>query len=89
MDSQSSTPTVIYTMESIARLREEKKAEVRTSRERIQELAEDLFAPQQSKSKMDNLLQHVNAGIAAYDGIRTGIMVLQRIRGFFRKRKKR
>ena len=26
MDSQSSTPTVIYTMESIARLREEKKA---------------------------------------------------------------
>lgn len=77
-----------YSVEMISRLRDQKKQELRNSKARIQQLTEDLFAPQQSKNKMENLMQHVNAGIAAYDGLRTGIMIFQRIHRFFNRKKK-
>lgn len=31
---------------------------------------------------MENMMQHINAGIAAYDGLKTGIMIFQRIHRF-------
>ncbi|MBM6779947.1 hypothetical protein [Bacteroides mediterraneensis] len=77
-----------YSVEMISKLRDKKKQELRNSKARIQQLTEDLFAPQQSKNKMENLMQHVNAGIAAYDGLRTGIMIFQRIHRFFNRKKK-
>ncbi|MBM6757863.1 hypothetical protein [Bacteroides mediterraneensis] len=77
-----------YSVEMISKLRDQKKQELRNSKARIQQLTEDLFAPQQSKNKMENLMQHVNAGIAAYDGLRTGIMIFQRIHRFFNRKKK-
>lgn len=76
-----------YSVEIISQLRAQKKQELRDSKERIQRLTEDLFAPQQSKNKMENIMQHVNAGIAAYDGLRTGIMIFQRIHRFFNRKK--
>lgn len=81
------TPTN-YSMEMIFKLRAQKKQELRNSKERIQKLTGDLFAPQQSKNKIENIMQHVNAGIAAYDGLRTGIMIFQRIRYFFNRKKR-
>lgn len=89
MNQQLPTPHKVYTIESITNLRKAKQEELRRSRQRMQSITENLFAPQQSKNKMENLLQHVNAGIAAYDGIRTGMIVLNRIRAFFGKKKKR
>ena len=89
MNQQLPTPHKVYTIESITNLRKAKQEELRRSRQRRQSITENLFAPQQSKNTMENLLQHVNAGIAAYDGIRTGMMVLNRIRAFFGKKKKR
>lgn len=77
-----------YSVEIISQLRAQKKQELRDSKERIQRLTEDLFAPQQSKNKMENIMQHVNAGIAAYDGLRTGIMIFQRIHRFFNRKKR-
>lgn len=77
-----------YSVEIISQLRAKKKQELRDSKERIQRLTEDLFAPQQSKNKMENIMQHVNAGIAAYDGLRTGIMIFQRIHRFFNRKKR-
>ena len=77
-----------YSVEIISKLRAQKKQELRDSKERIQRLTEDLFAPQQSKNKMENIMQHVNAGIAAYDGLRTGIMIFQRIHRFFNRKKR-
>lgn len=50
------------------------------------EFSRELFAPQQSKTKFDNLMQQVNAGIAAYDGLMTGIKIFQRLRKFFRRK---
>lgn len=76
-----------YTLESINKQRMTKKAELKASKEQIMEFSRELFAPQQSKSKFDNVMQQINAGIAAYDGLMTGIKIFQRLRRFFRKQK--
>lgn len=87
MDEQIHKLPAPYSMELISQKRAEKKQQLHESKTRIQALAQDLFAPQESQNKIENLMQHVNAGIAAYDGIRTGIMILRRIRAFFPKKK--
>lgn len=81
---------VTYTLEDIIARKQAKRKEILQSKERLQTLAQDLFAPNESKNKLDGLMQHVNMGIAAYDGIMTGIKILRRVRGFFdRKRRTR
>ncbi len=81
---------VTYTLEDIIARKQAKRKEILESKESLQTLAQDLFAPNESKNKLDGLMQHVNMGIAAYDGIMTGIKILRRIRGFFdRKRRTR
>ena len=74
-----------YTLENIIERKQAKKIEIQKSKEQIQILTQDLFAPRQSKNKIDGFMQHVNMGIAAYDGIMTGMKILRRIRGFFNK----
>ena len=76
----------IYTLEEINRLRSEKREEARLSKERLQQLGQELFAPQESKGKLDSFMQQINMGIAAYDGIMTGMKVLRRIRNYFKKK---
>lgn len=84
------TTNVTYTLEDIIARKQAKRKEILESKERLQTLAQDLFAPNESKNKLDGLMQHVNMGIAAYDGIMTGIKILRRVRGFFdRKRRTR
>ena len=34
-------------------------------------------------NRIDSLMQQINMGIAAYDGLMTGIKILRRVRGFF------
>ena len=87
MNEPKDIQPVIYTIEMISQRRLEKKQQLRDSKKRIHELTQELFAPQVSQNKMENLMQHVNAGIAAYDGIRTGMLILRRIRAFFPKKK--
>ena len=84
----TSIPPSSYTLETIAELRRGKKAELEASKELIQDLSRELFSPQESKNKFDQLMQQVNAGIAAYDGLMTGIKIFRRIRGFFNRKKK-
>lgn len=80
-------PIPNYSVEIISQLRAQKKQELRESKERIQLLTQELFSPQKSKNKMENMMQHINAGIAAYDGLKTGIMIFQRIHRFFNRKK--
>ena len=77
----------LFSVEIISQLRAQKKQELRESKERIQLLTQELFSPQKSKNKMENMMQHINAGIAAYDGLKTGIMIFQRIHRFFNRKK--
>ena len=60
-------PIPNYSVEIISQLRVQKKQELRESKERIQLLTQELFSSQKSKNKMENMMQHINAGIAAYD----------------------
>lgn len=84
------TTNVTYTLEDIIARKQAKRKEILESKEYLQTLAQNLFAPNESKNKLDGLMQHVNMGIAAYDGIMTGIKILRRVRGFFdRKRRTR
>ncbi len=76
-----------YTLEDIIARKQAKRKEILQSKENMQTLAQDLFAPNESKNKLDGLMQHVNMGIAAYDGIMTGIKILRRVRGFFDRKK--
>ena len=72
-----------YTIEIIRQQRLNKKEELLQSKERMQQLAHQLFAPQESKNKFEGMMQHINMGIAAYDGVMTGVKILRRIRYFF------
>ena len=76
----------LYTLEEINLLQNKKKGEITQSKERLQLLGKQLFAPHESKGKLDQFAQYVNTGIAAYDGIMTGIKVLRRIRSYFEKK---
>lgn len=72
-----------YTLEMIRQQRIDKKKEILQSKEQMLHLAHQLFSPPQSKNKFEGMMQHVNMGIAAYDGLMTGIKVLRRVRAFF------
>lgn len=77
-----------YTLEFISKQKAEKKAEILDSQKRMQDLTQQLFAPTQSKNKMDSIMQHINMGMATYDGIMTGLKILRRVQAFFRSKKK-
>ena len=53
-----------YTIEIIRQQRLNKKEELLQSKERMQQLAHQLFAPQESKNKFEGMMQHINMGIA-------------------------
>ena len=50
-------PITNYSVEIISQLRTQKKQELRESKERIQLLTQELFSPQKSKNKMENMMQ--------------------------------
>ena len=80
--------TRVYTLDSIRQMRRDKREEIRKSAAKMQTLGSQLFAPQRSTSRMEGIMQSVNAGMAAWDGVMTGIRVMRRVQNFFRKKKK-
>lgn len=90
MDMKENTltgkPSVI-TLDVIARQKAQKRKELRQAKEDIMQTVHDLFAPVENKGGAAGLMHHVNTGIAVYDGVRTGIKIIQRIRSFFHRKK--
>lgn len=76
-----------YSLEIITAKRLEKKEELRISKEKIQNLTQELFSPPETKSKMDLIMHNINSGMAAYDGIMTGVKIYRRIREIFGRKK--
>ena len=72
-----------YSIQSSSERKSRKKAELRQSKERIHELTQNLFSPPETKSKMDLMMHHLNTGMAAYDGIMTGVKIYKRLRAVF------
>ena len=76
-----------YSLEIITAKKLEKKEELRISKEKIQSLTQELFSPPETKSKMDLIMHNINSGMAAYDGIMTGVKIYRRIREIFGRKK--
>lgn len=85
----NTAPSTDYSLEQIKAMRIAKRREIQQSVRKIQLIGEQLFAPQKSIGKMDGIMQQVNAGIAAYDGIMTGLKIIRRIQSFFHRRRRR
>ena len=66
----------------------EKLEEVQQAKKEMVQTIHELFAPVEHKGGVEGIMQHINTGIAVYDGVRTGIKIMQRIRGYFLKKKK-
>lgn len=76
-----------YSIQLVSERKAQKKAELKASKDRIQEIAQDLFSPPETKNKMDFLMHHFNTGMAAYDGIMTGVRIYKRIKSAFTRKK--
>ena len=75
-----------YSIQIISERKSRKKDELRQSKQRIHELTQNLFSPPETKNKMD-LMNHFNTGLAAYDGIMTGVKIYRRIKEIFSGKK--
>lgn len=76
-----------YSMEIIRARKLEKKEELNNSKDKIFRLTQRLFAPPQTKSKMELIMHNFNSGMAAYDGIMTGIRIYRRVKDILGIRK--
>ncbi len=76
-----------YSIQIISERKNNKKTELKASKERIYELTQNLFSPPETKNKMDLMMHHFNTGMAAYDGIMTGVKIYRRIKEIFSGKK--
>lgn len=75
-----------YSLEMITARRMEKKKELKVSKENIYDLTQKLFSPPETKNKMDLIMHNFNSGMAAYDGIMTGIKIYRRLKDIFSRK---
>lgn len=85
---KQNTPDII-TLEVIAQRKAEKLIEVQQSKENMVHTIHELFSPVEQKGGVNGIMHNINTGIAVYDGVRTGIKIMQRIRSYFHKKKKK
>ena len=74
------------TLEDIVRMKAEKLEEIRASKGRIRNAAQDLFRPKRTDTDNNVLMNNVSSGIAIFNGIMTGFRIINRIRKFFQTR---
>lgn len=87
MKENTPNKTPIITLEVIAQRKAEKLEEVQQAKKEMVQTIHELFAPVEQKGGVEGIMQHINTGIAVYDGVRTGIKIMQRIRGYFLKKR--
>lgn len=87
MKENTPNKTPIITLEVIAQRKAEKLEEVQQAKKEMVQTIHELFAPVEHKGGVEGIMQHINTGIAVYDGVRTGIKIMQRIRGYFLKKR--
>lgn len=88
MNNNNSTHTPIITLEEIARRKAEKREEALKAKAQITDTLRGLFIPEENKGGIEGIMQHVNTGIAVYDGVMTGIKIMRKIRSFLVKKRK-
>ena len=85
MNTGISKPQI--TLEEITRQKKAVRLQIREQRARIQQTATELFSPVKATTKVEMLMNSVNSGIAVFDGVMTGLRIMRRVRGLFRRKK--
>ncbi len=75
------------TLEEITRQKKEVLRLINIEKELIHATTSKLFAPVKSTNRIETLMNSVNSGMAAFDGIMTGIKIMRHVRSIFRRRK--
>lgn len=88
MEENKYPQKTVITLEMIAQQKAAKRKELQQVKEDIALTLHELFDPVENKGGAMGFMQHVNTGIAMYDGVKTGIKIIRRIRGFFQKKRK-
>ena len=78
----------VITLEEISSRKKEVQRQIKEQQQLMQSTAAGLFAPVTAANKVELFMNSVNSGMAMFDGVMTGIKVVRRVRGFF-KRKRR
>ena len=88
MANENTSQPAVITLEMIAQLKKEKLNEIQQSRQNMSQTIHELFAPVEQQGSVEGIMHHVHTGMAVFDGVRTGIKIMRKIRGYFRKKKK-
>ena len=77
----------VYSIELIAQRKAEMMKELEGSRERIQNITQEILAPPQKKNNMELWMHYASTGMSTYNSIMTTVKLYQRIKGSFGKKK--
>lgn len=83
MNNPSIHTNPAMTLEDIVRMKAEKLEEIRASKGRIRNAAQDLFRSKRADTDDNVLMNNISSGISIFNGIMTGFKIINRIRKFF------
>ncbi len=75
------------TLEEITRQKMEIRRRIKEQKQNMQASATELFAPVKAANKIELIMNSVNSGMAVVDGVMTGMRLMRRVRGYFRRRR--
>ena len=78
----------LYTLESLEKLKAEKKAELDKTKEKIADMTHAIMSPPETNNNVELWMHYASYGIAAYRGLMTCIKLFKRFKGNFSKKKK-
>ncbi len=80
----NATPPAPFTLEEIARRKEESLRQIRDRKEKITTLAKEIFSPAASHNDgKSSIMRTLNTGMAVFDGVMLGMKVIRRVRSLF------
>lgn len=88
MNTPNETPKTNITLEMILRQKVTKQAEIRESKQRINDISRQIFHPAQEAATGANaLMNNFQSGMVIFNGVMTGFKIIKRIRTFFLRKK--
>lgn len=88
MNTPNETPKTNITLEMILRQKVAKQAEIRESKQRINDISRQIFHPAQEAATGANaLMNNFQSGMVIFNGVMTGFKIIKRIRTFFLRKK--
>lgn len=86
MTTPDNTTIKPITLEMICQQKAEKLTEIRASKQRISESAQQLFHPVENSGGTNMLVNNFSSGIAIFNGVMTGFKIIKRIRSLFKRK---